>query len=134
MANNGQVVFSKKLSKTDILERLHWPSRYLNLLPFDSNDQHADFIVKDLDGRRWPFRCTKRVVGYDKSVISSVWKLFVNSKEGLKAGDEVIFYQNDNVNEALFVVSIRRKVSLLGEKSNMEGLMYTFTQVDETAR
>lgn len=115
MANTDNFLFFKVLSDTDVEHRLHWPAEYVNLFPAFGGNHQVDFLVKDISGRHFTFRCSRRRNGAPKHVISAGWKSFVDSKGGLNPNDKVIFYRNVGP-DALFVVSVqRRSIRLLGE-------------------
>ena len=94
------MMFSKRLTQTDISKRLAIPTDSLSMFPpFQDGRHEIELEVWDddgHDGKIWKFVCSIRKIGnYQKPVFSKVWLDFVRAK-GLSVGDEVSLYKIEN--------------------------------------
>ncbi|MBA0576493.1 hypothetical protein Golob_027309 [Gossypium lobatum] len=91
MAVQATMMFSKKLTYTDINKRLAIPTKILPSLP-GFNRSHAVKIQLMYGTKIWPIDCTVRKQGYTKPVFSRGWRKFVVHNK-LKIGDRVTIYK-----------------------------------------
>lgn len=97
MASRSEIlVFSKELTKTDVMKRMSIPTNKLPHLPQFQGACHAVVLeVEDERGQVWNMRCSIRKRKYLKPVISSSWVAFARSKN-LGIGDKIFFYRGLN--------------------------------------
>ncbi|KAJ0049251.1 hypothetical protein Pint_16892 [Pistacia integerrima] len=94
------LIFKKKLTRTDITSKLSVPRWCLNEFPpFEQGRHFQHLIVKDLEEphiERYSYlRLAIRRRGYAKPVIAGGWLQYVKRK-GLKPGDVVLFFKEEN--------------------------------------
>lgn len=91
------IIFSKKLSKTDTTHRLVLPSEKLKKIAKLSPGEGKRITVMDTTEREWLFRLSTQTKGkFLKPVISGkVWREFV-SKKRLQEGDKIILFREKN--------------------------------------
>ncbi|KAJ0079682.1 hypothetical protein Patl1_22553 [Pistacia atlantica] len=86
-------ISSKKLSKTDIENRLSMETRSLeHLPPFPAGQNFQDLYVEDEEEKVWRFRLIIRRGPYQKPVLSAGWRKFVKKKK-LQKGFQVKFFK-----------------------------------------
>ncbi|KAJ0043589.1 hypothetical protein Pint_19379 [Pistacia integerrima] len=90
-------IFSKKLTQTDVRNRLSVRTRSLHFFPpFEDGQNAQDLMVEDEQGKPWPFRLVVRSRGrYKKPVLTAGWREFVTKKE-LQIGFKVEFFRENN--------------------------------------
>ncbi|KAJ0100582.1 hypothetical protein Patl1_22047 [Pistacia atlantica] len=90
-------IFSKKLTQTDVRNRLSVRTRSLHFFPpFEDGQNAQDLMVEDEQGKPWPFRLVVRSRGrYKKPVLTAGWREFVSKKE-LEIGFKVKFFRENN--------------------------------------
>ncbi|KAJ0017599.1 hypothetical protein Pint_09616 [Pistacia integerrima] len=75
-------IFSKKLTKTDVENRLSVTTKSLSSFPpFGEHQNYLDILVDDDEGHKWPFRLVVRRGRYGKPVLSVGWLHFVGTKQ-----------------------------------------------------
>ncbi|KAJ0014801.1 hypothetical protein Pint_21059 [Pistacia integerrima] len=101
-------IFSKKLTKTDVENRLSLPTESLSSFPpFGEHQNYLEIMVDDDEGHKWPFRLVVRRGRYRKPVLSAGWKVFVRTKQ-VQSGFKLKFYREevtgevDGINAILF--------------------------------
>ncbi|XP_021757478.1 B3 domain-containing transcription factor NGA4-like [Chenopodium quinoa] len=108
-----ELLFSKKLTPTDVGFRLSWPRKHLDLLrrlssinlnqpPNDDESSGLEFQVYDMEGRSWTLTCTTRSSIHPKPVISRGWRRLVKDN-GLRENDEIKFYKNLDPGSPIFI-------------------------------
>ncbi|WRX11328.1 B3 DNA binding domain - like 10 [Theobroma cacao] len=111
--------FTKKLSKTDVVEkRLSLPTKYMRHLPGFRGGHAVNLPVMDVHGTEWHFRYSIRRKGHPKPVLSTGWGNFVKSK-CLRPGDRIIIKMEANVAAApgpLYIIGVKRRMRLLGKE------------------
>ena len=88
------LVYCKNLTNTEInYKTLFYPTRYLNILPFEEGKCDAKFYVSYRYERPRLFRCIKRgrEDDYAKLTMNIGWADIVRDK-GLSVGDKLIFH------------------------------------------
>ncbi|KAK0602107.1 hypothetical protein LWI29_030415 [Acer saccharum] len=103
-----ETIFSKKLSDTDVNQRLAIPSEKLDQIAPLSQGQEKHIAVIDDNEHPWNFRLSTRSEGkYLKPVISgNEWRQFVGER-GLHKGDKITFYRETlENNEVRFRIGI----------------------------
>ena len=92
------LVFWKYLTNTEInYKRLFYPTRCLNILPFEEGKRDAKFYVSYGHERPRLFRCIKRgrEDDYAKPTLNIGWADVVRAK-GLSVGDKLIIHLEKN--------------------------------------
>ncbi|KAL9351071.1 hypothetical protein Peur_058326 [Populus x canadensis] len=115
--NMPKHLFEKKLSKTDIENRMSVPMKSLDAFRIPKGEHSKDFGVTDIHGKRWRFRySTRKSDRHPKPVLSSGWIEFAK-KRGLKVGDEVTFSVVDmkGAEDLELGIQARKKIKLFGE-------------------
>ncbi|EOY02443.1 Uncharacterized protein TCM_016914 [Theobroma cacao] len=95
-AKKRRVLFSKRVSRTDVLKRLAIPTECLAFLPRFCGGHALELSVRDENGHCWTFVCSIRKTGaYQKPVLQQGWREFVLAK-CLHVGDRVTFYEQES--------------------------------------
>jgi hypothetical protein len=112
-----KILFTKKLSKTDIEYRMAVPMKSLYAFRIPKGEHSKDFGVTDIHGKRWRFRCcTRKTDPYPKPVLSAGWIEFAKTRS-LKVGDEVTFsvVGMKGAEDLELGIQARKKIKLFGE-------------------
>ena len=102
-----------------IEERLPFPKKNLDYLPFEHGSDEVQIVVRQLgnEWRAWTLCCSKRTGRYAKPVITrATWRLVVHDN-GLQVGDRLKFYidnEGDGHPPRFWVTVERRGIWLLG--------------------
>ncbi|XP_031268078.1 uncharacterized protein LOC116126532 [Pistacia vera] len=111
-------IFSKKLTKTDVENRLCIKSKSLDFFPAFEGGQHAQVLsVEDEEGKEWRFRLIIRRGRYRKPVLSAAdWLRFIKSKQ-LEIGFKVqLFKEEDEASgEVKYKIKLKKPVLLFNK-------------------
>ncbi|XP_022741902.1 B3 domain-containing transcription factor NGA4-like [Durio zibethinus] len=100
-AKKRRVLFSKRLTGTDIMKRLAIPTESLAFLPRFCGGHALELLVRDENGKCWTFVCSIRKTGaYQKPVFQQGWQDFVVAK-CLNVGDKVTFYEAEEAEDGI---------------------------------
>ena len=108
-------VFEKKLTETDIVHRLSFPTGHLHLLPFEGESRWVEFEVRPFGDEEpvWKFRCIKRDDVYAKPVIAKGWSEVVKEKR-LQVDDHLKFYvDTEDGHSPRYSITVERHGTLL---------------------
>ncbi|XWS40007.1 hypothetical protein CRYUN_Cryun18bG0103300 [Craigia yunnanensis] len=108
------IVFSKRLTKTDVDVKLSFPMKVLNVFKFPEGKDKVEFeVTNHSTGESWKFRLFRRHKAchiYPKQILSSVWRAFVQEK-GLKMNDRFfLFIEKDKATKTRLKIRAQRKV------------------------
>ena len=112
-----KLLFTKKLSKTDIEYRMAVPLDSLCCFQIPEGEHSKEFGVTDIHGKRWRFRCSSRKTDlHPKPVLSSGWIEFVKTR-ALREGDEVTFSVMDmkGAEDLELGIQARKRIKLFGQ-------------------
>lgn len=104
--------YEKRLTSTDVSQKLVIPRRWLEILPSIKNNNNVQVRVLDGMGMCWEFFLSRRSTGnYPKPVFQSKgWSKFVRRK-GLRVGDKLVVQrQEDPFRETQYLVRVQRQV------------------------
>ncbi|XVE49114.1 hypothetical protein DITRI_Ditri01bG0056200 [Diplodiscus trichospermus] len=120
-----QLVFSKKLKKTDVHVRLSFPMKVFNKFRFPEGKDKMELQVTEHSSQEsWTFGLSRRNEDrhpHPKPVLSSGWRAYVKAK-GLKENDKITLYEQKDklTTKTRFKIRAQRKVvvpfKLLGKE------------------